>query len=228
MADWDAVLARFETGKPLPRSAEARICPPRTYAGRPLIITHNGATDGAAHYNSTAPLLPVVSPPVSPVGAVSPVPSSASDAAVSAAPAIISRHTSQCDAASPRAALGDAATGAAHPPSPRSSALTISSKSAGSSHTAHRRSPRLCHAGATLPATTAVAAVAAALTIEAALAQVPLEPRPAQAPVQAAAPTTAQQTPVVLSQPDVLLPRMPHNTWVAIRDGGVAAAKEAL
>jgi hypothetical protein len=40
-------------------------------------------------------------------------------------------------------------------------------------------------------------------------------------------PENAQQTPVVLSQPDVLLPRLPHDVWGAIRDGGVAAAREA-
>jgi hypothetical protein len=31
----------------------------------------------------------------------------------------------------------------------------------------------------------------------------------------------------MVSQPEVLLPRVPHDTWIAIRDGGVAAANGA-
>ena len=91
LTEWNAFVAWFDTGKPLPRRDDARICPPRTCTGHPFVITQNGASGSAAHYNSAAPLLPAASPPVSPDCTPSPAPVSPSEAAVSTAPAIISR-----------------------------------------------------------------------------------------------------------------------------------------
>jgi hypothetical protein len=162
-----------ETGKPLPRCAAARICPPRTYAGRPLI--HHPQMAQQEWRPRALPLGGTAAPGglshrCLPSEPVTPAPSSASGrCGVCCPPPPALRHISKCDAASLGATLGKAATGAAHPPPPRSSALTISSTTRlqphGSPPVAAAR-PRRRHS----PATTAVAAVTAVPnTIEAAL-----------------------------------------------------------
>ena len=229
VTDWDAFVAWFETGKPLPRRDDARICPPRTYTGHPFVITHNGASGGAAHYNSTAPLFPAASPPVSPDGAFSSPLASPCDAAVSAAPANIACLDSRpCDAAFLVAAIAAPAAQPAPLLAPRRTGRHMASRALGDSNlTVYRRPPRLDDAGGEAAGAT-TAAAAPATSGPADNASTPQPPTSEPAPSPAFVQQTAQpQVPVVLSQPDVLLPRLPHGVWVAIRDGGIVAAKEA-
>jgi hypothetical protein len=231
VTDWNAFVAWYETGKPLPRRHGALICPPRMYAGRPIVITHNGASGGAAHYNSTAQLLQAPSPLVTPRDTLSPASStSPSEADVSVAPAHIScRYDSPC--------LPAPAAGPTPPPPPcRSGRLTAHAAPA-SNLPVFRRSSRLAGAGSAPESTVAAGGPAPAPAISPPVIDLDPEPprgrlQPPQpsAPAPASGPAqqpNAPQIPVVLPQPDVILPRMPQNVWVSIRDGGVSAAKEA-
>jgi hypothetical protein len=225
VTDWDAFVAWYETGKPLPRKDDARICPPRTYSGHPIVITHNGVSGGGAHYNSTAPLV-AASPPGSPSVLYSPVPTSPSEAAVSVGPPNrFCMDNRACDGMAHQtvaAAPAAAAPAAQPPPHARNTTCrrTASRAPSDSNLSVYRRSSRL--AASTSAAAGATAAVAAPASRPVGDASTPPSSVPALPPAQ-----QTPQIPVMVSQPEVLLPRVPHDTWIAIRDGGVAAANGA-